>query len=188
MRGPTIRVRQVVLAGVAFTALIVAETVGYVLILGASVVEALVRAVSTVYTAGLVAAPESTAAKIFTLVLVVGGVAIFLYVLGLVIELVVRGAVTVADVATTSAGPHFRFEEMEATEASRQAGKSIRDLNIRKDTRALIVPLRKKDRAFDTTPTPVAGRDVDEIIIAAGGTHGLHGVEQPVASRQALAA
>jgi voltage-gated potassium channel len=50
--------------------------------------------VITVYTAGLVAAPETTAAKMLTIVLVVWGVAIFLYVFALIIELTVSGTVS----------------------------------------------------------------------------------------------
>ncbi|HLG09649.1 MAG TPA: TrkA family potassium uptake protein, partial [Gaiellaceae bacterium] len=52
------------------------------------------RTIITVYTAGLVSAPATTASKLFTIVLVVWGVAIFLYVFGLIIELTVGGTVS----------------------------------------------------------------------------------------------
>ncbi len=93
MRERTISIRQAVRASVALAALVVVGTVGYMLMLAESLVDALIRTMSILYAAGLVAASESAAGKIFTPVLVFGGVTIFLYVFGLVIELVVRGAV-----------------------------------------------------------------------------------------------
>jgi voltage-gated potassium channel len=94
MREPAVSVRQVVVAAAAFGGLLIAGTIGFILISGESLIDALFRTVSTVYTAGLVAPPETTGAKLFTLLLIVWGVAIFLYVFGLVIELVVRGTVS----------------------------------------------------------------------------------------------
>lgn len=88
------KLRHAAYAAAAFAALVAVGTVGFMAILGESALDALYRTVITVYTAGLVAAPESAGAKIFTLVLVVWGVAVFLYVFGLVIELTVSGTVT----------------------------------------------------------------------------------------------
>src|SRR5438132_6550543 len=53
------------------------------------------------------------------------------------------------DVVTSASGTDLRFEEIEVTEASGRGGKSIRDLDIRKETGALIVALRKRDGTFD---------------------------------------
>ncbi len=86
--------RQLAWAGGAFAALVVVGTVGFHLIVDESYFDALYRTVITVYTAGLVTVPHGFAAKLFTLVLVIWGVAVFLYVFGLVIELTVRGTVT----------------------------------------------------------------------------------------------
>ncbi len=69
-------------------------TVGFVVVADESVFDALYRTVITVYTAGLVSVPDSTAERALTLVLVVWGVAVFLYVFGLVIELTVSGTVS----------------------------------------------------------------------------------------------
>ncbi len=68
-------------------------TVGFVVVADESVFDALYRTVITVYTAGLVSVPDSTAERALTIVLVVWGVAVFLYVFGLVIELTVSGTV-----------------------------------------------------------------------------------------------
>jgi len=86
--------RQVLLACASFAALCVVGTIGFALISDESPFDAFYRTVITVYTAGLVSAPDSTGAKLFTIVLVVWGVAIFLYVFGLIIELTVSGTVS----------------------------------------------------------------------------------------------
>jgi voltage-gated potassium channel len=84
----------VVVAGASFAALCVVGTIGFALISDETPFDALYRTIITVYTAGLVSAPQTTAAKAFTIVLVVWGVAIFLYVFGLIIELTVSGTVS----------------------------------------------------------------------------------------------
>lgn len=93
MERSPVTLRQVLIATSAFAALCVVGTIGFALISGESPFDAFYRTVITVYTAGLVAAPETVAAKAFTIVLVVWGVAIFLYVFGLIIELTVSGTV-----------------------------------------------------------------------------------------------
>lgn len=94
MKKSAVSFRQVAYALIAFAGLIVVGTVGFALVLDESPFDALYRTVITVYTAGLVQAPTGFAAKLLTLILVVWGVGIFLYVFGLVIELVVRGTMT----------------------------------------------------------------------------------------------
>ncbi len=93
MSRPTVSPRQVGLALAAFGALVIVGTVGFVVVADESVFDALYRTVITVYTAGLVSVPDSTAERALTIVLVVWGVAVFLYVFGLVIELTVSGTV-----------------------------------------------------------------------------------------------
>jgi len=91
------------------------------------------------------------------------------------------------DVVTTASAPELRFEEIEVTSASGQAGKTIRDLNVRKETGALIVALRKRDGTFDTTPTPEATLDQGDVMIAAGTPEELSALEELFAPREALA-
>jgi voltage-gated potassium channel len=81
------------------------------------------------------------------------------------------------DVVTSAAGTDLRFEEIEVTAASGQGGRSIRDLDVRKQTGALIVALRKRDGTFDTTPTPEARLEVGDVLIAAGTEEELRGLE-----------
>src|SRR2546430_13907982 len=79
-----------------------------------------------------------------------------------------------------SGGPELRFEEIEVSEGSAQAGKSIRDLKIRQATGAMIVALRKQDGTFDTTPTPDAVLGVGDLMIAAGPPDELRRLEAVV--------
>ena len=87
-------VRRAAYAAGAFVVIVVAGTVGFAAFDDESVPEALYRTLITISTAGLVVAPEGAGAKAITAVLVVLGVAIFLYVFGLVIELIVSGTLS----------------------------------------------------------------------------------------------
>jgi voltage-gated potassium channel len=103
-------------------------------------------------------------------------------------NLILRPQVTAfVDVVTTASGNDLRFEEIEITSESGQGGRSIRELDIRKETGALVVALRKRDGTFDTTPTPEAVLDVGDVIIAAGTDEELRALEQIFARRKAVA-
>lgn len=103
-------------------------------------------------------------------------------------NLLLRPQVTAfVDVVTSAGGDDLRFEEIEVTEASGQGGRSIRDLDIRKETGSLIVALRKRDGSFDTTPTPEAVVDVGDVLIAAGTEEELRALENLFAPRETLA-
>ena len=86
-----------------------------------------------------------------------------------------------------SGGPDLRFEEIEVKETCDHAGKSIRELQVRQVTGAMIVALRKRDGTFDTTPTPEALLDVGDVMIAAGTPEELRRLEELFAPREALA-
>jgi voltage-gated potassium channel len=103
-------------------------------------------------------------------------------------NLLLRPQVTAfVDVMTTASGEDLRFEEIEVTGESGRGGKSIRELDIRQQTGALIVALRKRDGSFDTTPTPDAVLDVGDILIAAGTEEELRALESIFAARGAVA-
>jgi voltage-gated potassium channel len=103
-------------------------------------------------------------------------------------SLMLRPQVTAfVDVVTSASGSDLRFEEIEVTDASGQGGRSIRDLDIRKETGALIVALRKRDGTFDTTPTPEAVLDVGDVLIAAGTEQELRALELIFAPRETVA-
>jgi voltage-gated potassium channel len=91
------------------------------------------------------------------------------------------------DVVTSAAGADLRFEEIEVTESSGRGGKTIRELDIRNRTGALVVALRKRDGSFDTTPTPEAMLEVGDVLIAAGTEGELRALEQLFAPRETVA-
>jgi voltage-gated potassium channel len=103
-------------------------------------------------------------------------------------NLILRPQVTAfVDVVTTASGEDLRFEEIEVTAESGQGGKTIRDLDIRRETGALVVALRKRDGSFDTTPNPEAVLDVGDVLIAAGTEVELRLLEQIFAPRETVA-
>jgi voltage-gated potassium channel len=59
-------------------------------------------------------------------------------------------------------------------------------MNIRKDTGALIVALRKRDGTFDTTPNPEVQLDDGDVLIAAGTPEELQALEEMFAPREAV--
>ncbi len=103
-------------------------------------------------------------------------------------NLMLRPQVTAfVDVVTSATGTDLRFEEIEVSEASGQGGKTIRELDIRNQTGALIVALRKRDGSFDTTPTPEAMLEVGDVLIAAGTEEELRALEQLFAPSETVA-
>jgi voltage-gated potassium channel len=91
------------------------------------------------------------------------------------------------DSVTTASAPDLRFEEIEISQACGAAGKTIQEMNIRKDTGALIVALRKRDGTFDTTPNPDVRLDEGDVLIAAGTPEELRALEDLFAPREAVA-
>jgi voltage-gated potassium channel len=103
-------------------------------------------------------------------------------------NLVLKPQVTAfIDVVTTAAGGDLRFEEIEVTDACGQAGKTIREADIRRETGALVVALRKRDGTFDTTPNPEARLETGDVLIAAGTDEELRLLENLFAPREAVA-
>ena len=79
---------------VALQVVLVAGTVGFRVILDEPWISSLYRAVVTVSLTGLDTKPEGAAAELFTIFLLVSGVAIFLYVAGSIVELFARTVLT----------------------------------------------------------------------------------------------
>jgi voltage-gated potassium channel len=85
--------RFFVALGALFVVLLVG-TIGFHQILDESWIGSLYRAVVTVSLTGLDSTPRGTGAEIFTIVLLLAGVAIFAYVAGVIVEAISRGVVT----------------------------------------------------------------------------------------------
>jgi voltage-gated potassium channel len=84
-------VRRFVYAVLAFIGVLGAGTVGFHAILGEDWSSSAYRSVVTTTLTGLDTKPEGTGAEIFTIVLLLAGVAIFLYIAGAIVELIARG-------------------------------------------------------------------------------------------------
>jgi voltage-gated potassium channel len=82
------------------------------------------------------------------------------------------------DIVSSHGGPDMRFEEIEVTPSCPQAGRSIRELRVRRNTGAVIVALRKQDGSFDTTPDPDATLDVGDVMIVVGSAPELRKIEE----------
>ncbi len=91
------------------------------------------------------------------------------------------------DIVTSAGGPDLRMEEIEITERCDNAGKSIRDLHIGRDTGALVVALRKPDGSFDTTPSADATIDLGDVLIAVGTASELQALEELFKPRETVA-
>jgi len=83
--------RRVVRASLAFAGILVVGTVGFRLLLDEGWVGAFYRAVVSTTLTGLHSAPPTDAAKIFTVVLLFAGVAVFLYLAGVIVDVITRG-------------------------------------------------------------------------------------------------
>jgi len=81
-------------AALAASLLLVAGTAGYMLVLNESLLSALHRTVNTITTAGEVTPATTRGAQILTIVLLMSGVAVFLYTVAIMVELVVGGVAT----------------------------------------------------------------------------------------------
>ena len=91
------------------------------------------------------------------------------------------------DIVSTHGGPDLRFEEIEVKPSCPQAGRSIRDLRVRRETGAVIVAVRKHDGSFDTTPDPDEVLDVGDVLIAVGTAPELRRLEELLEPREAVA-
>ena len=85
--------RRFFVAWVAFVIVLAIGTVGFVLLTDEGWAAAFYRSVVSTTLTGLDSRPEGTASELFTVVLLLAGVAIFLYLAGAVVELITRGVV-----------------------------------------------------------------------------------------------
>jgi voltage-gated potassium channel len=91
------------------------------------------------------------------------------------------------DAASATGGPDLRFEEIIVDDASGRTGQSIKQIDVRNKTGALIIALRKRDGTFDTTPNPDAVIDDGDVIICVGTPAELVLLEELFAPQQAVA-
>ncbi len=85
--------RRFFIAQAAFVAVLTIGTVGFVLLTDEGWSSSFYRSIVTTTLTGLDSPPASRAAKLFSVALLLAGVAIFLYLAGAVVELITRGVV-----------------------------------------------------------------------------------------------
>jgi voltage-gated potassium channel len=85
--------RRFFFAQIAFLIVLAVGTLGFVLLTDEDWSSAFYRSVVSTTLTGLDSKPDGTAAELFTVVLLLAGVAIFLYLAGAVVELITRGVV-----------------------------------------------------------------------------------------------
>jgi len=83
--------RRFLIACAVFVGILVAGTVGFEIILDEGWVGSFYRAVVSTTLTGLHSAPDSDAGKIFTVVLLFAGVAVFFYLAGVIVDVMTRG-------------------------------------------------------------------------------------------------
>ncbi|MET0939610.1 MAG: NAD-binding protein, partial [Gaiellaceae bacterium] len=91
------------------------------------------------------------------------------------------------DSVTTEEGVGSRLEEFELTPTSGCAGRTIRELRLRRETGALVIALRRRDGTFDTTPSPDIALEVGDVVIAVGTNDELSALAGHFAPRETVA-
>jgi voltage-gated potassium channel len=91
------------------------------------------------------------------------------------------------DAASATGGPDLRFEEIVVGVASGRAGLTIKEVDIRNQTGALVIALRKRDGGFDTTPNSDAVLDEGDVMICVGTASELSLLEELFAPNQTVA-
>lgn len=86
--------RRFVWAVGVFAIVLLVGTVGFVLLLDEGLVDAFYRAVVSTTLTGLASAPDTDAAKIFTVLLLFSGVAVFFYIAGVIVDGMTRGVLS----------------------------------------------------------------------------------------------
>ncbi len=86
--------RRFAWAVAVFAAVLAVGTVGFQILLGEGWVDSFYRAVVSTTLTGLDSAPDTDAGKIFTVVLLFAGVAVFFYIAGVVVDAITRGVLS----------------------------------------------------------------------------------------------
>jgi voltage-gated potassium channel len=87
------------------------------------------------------------------------------------------------ELVSSHAGPDLRFEEIEVHRDCPQAGRSIRELAIRRTTGAVVIALRKPDGRFEITPNPDEPIEIGDVVIAIGTAPELQALEDVFSTR-----
>jgi voltage-gated potassium channel len=81
------------------------------------------------------------------------------------------------ELVSSHTGPDLRFEEIEVSAGCPQAGRTIRELAIRRKTGAVVIALRRTDGSFEVTPNPDQRIEAGDVVIAIGTEPELRALE-----------
>jgi voltage-gated potassium channel len=81
------------------------------------------------------------------------------------------------ELVSSHTGPDLRFEEIEVSTGCPQAGRTIRELAIRRKTGAVVIALRRTDGSFEVTPNPDQRIEAGDVVIAIGTEPELRALE-----------
>ena len=87
------------------------------------------------------------------------------------------------ELVSSHAGPDLRFEEIEVHRDCPQAGSTIRELAIRRNTGAVVIAVRKPEGRFEITPDPDERIEVGDVVIAIGTEPELRAIEEMFSTR-----
>jgi voltage-gated potassium channel len=90
----SVDLRRFVWAVATFALVLLVGTIGFEVLLGEGWVDSFYRSVVSTTLTGLASAPDSDAAKIFTVLLLFSGVAVFFYIAGVIVDVMTRGVLT----------------------------------------------------------------------------------------------
>jgi voltage-gated potassium channel len=159
--------RRVWLALLGVVLVLFVGTVGFIVMFGVDVLQALYDTATTVTTIGFAQQPTSTAEKIFSILLILGGVGTMLYAFSVVLEAIIEGEL----------GNLFGRRRMEKKIGGMQGhvivcgwgrvGKAIAD-NLGADQEVVIVDNNAARLADVTLPTVVGDATDDAVLQRAG--------------------
>jgi voltage-gated potassium channel len=92
--APPIRLRHFAVAVATFAVAYVAGAIAFAITLDESPLTAIYRSTVTISLTGLDSRPDTTGGQIVTILLILGGMAIYAYIAGALVELVARGVIT----------------------------------------------------------------------------------------------
>lgn len=90
------------------------------------------------------------------------------------------------DVFQTDA-PSFRLEEIEVASSCSSCGRTIRELDVRERTGAMIIAHRRKTGAFTTRPDPDTRFKAGDVVIGVGTADEISALEDLFGPREAVA-
>lgn len=81
------------------------------------------------------------------------------------------------DVFTGAAAPAFRLEQIAVTGTCGGAGETIRDLNVRGTTGALVIAHKRRDGEFTTRPDPDTRFEEGDVVMGVGTEEEIRALE-----------